>query len=254
MNDILHSFPGQEANEPVFVFARPYFVAFLPTFLVFLVIFAFLFFLEYLLLNGMVPANDIPLAQIGLAILNGAQLFALLIFFILIFNFYYTIVIVTDRRLVNIDQEQIFSRRISELQLEEIEDVTSSVNGLLPSVFNYGTVFIQTAGTADNFVMENIRYPREVAALTLSLSEQAKKNDPETSRVPSTPTIGVINNCPIESLEELRNVGAMMPNDIRRTPGSSAPVGPSGTPPPAEPPTNPAPAPTSTPTDAPPGV
>ena len=223
MNDILHAFPGQGTDEPVFVFARSYPVAFLPTALVFLIIFAFSVLSQYVVATNLLVPFTTEQANAGILFLGAFQLLVLVIFLAAVLDFYYDLIVVTDRRLVEVDQELLFFRRISELPLEEVEDVTSLTEGFLSDVFGYGTVEVQTAGTEDKFIATNIYAPREVTAIILNLSEQVKKGTPQdTSRPrPTTPTLAVINNQPITSQGGLEAAGGVPP-----------------TPPPATPPTN----------------
>ena len=217
MNDLLHSFPGQETNEPVFVFVRPYFVSFLPVASLFAVIVTVSILTQYGLASGYFGSIlSITSINSGIIFIGVFQLIALIVFFIAIFDFYYDIVIVTDRRLVDIDQEQLFSRRISELALEDVEDVTSEVNGFLATIFSYGMVFIQTAGKETQFQMQNVRYPREVAAIVLDLADQAKRGVADNVRYPQTDVLAVIDSTPIRDNQTLQKIGAILPDDLRR--------------------------------------
>lgn len=59
--------------------------------------------------------------------------------------------IITDRNITQILQYGIFSRKVSQLNLNNVEDVTAVQNGILPTTFNYGTLKIETAGEQMNF-------------------------------------------------------------------------------------------------------
>lgn len=214
MNDLLHAFPGQNIDEPVFVFARPYFVAFIPTALLFLVVFVFSLFSQFLLANNLFNLS-VTADNAGILLLGAFELFTLIVFFVAVLDFYYDIVIVTDRRAVDIDQEQLFFRRITELSLEEVEDVTSTVQGFFRTIFNFGTVQIETAGKDEMFTMANVRFPREITAIVLDLSAQAKKETPENSRYPQTKVLAVINNQAITNTATLQSLGAILPSDFR---------------------------------------
>lgn len=79
-----------------------------------------------------------------------------------LFNFidwYYDIYLVTNERILNIEFEPIRSHRISEANLRNIEDVSESVIGVLPSLFNYGDVKVQTAARQDLFVFKAVPDP-----------------------------------------------------------------------------------------------
>lgn len=216
MNDLLHSFPGQEKNEPVFVFARQYWVAFLPTAFVFFFLIAATFFAQATLAFGTFPLLGAANSQALILFFGGFQLFVLLVFLVALLDFYFDLIIVTDRRLVDIDQEQLFYRRISELALEDVEDASSIVKGFFPSLFNYGTVEVQTAGAKENFVIHNILHPREVTGIILDLADQAARSVPEAGRRPEGQVIGSINGQLIRTPEELEAAGAILPEDVKR--------------------------------------
>jgi len=49
------------------------------------------------------------------------------------------------------------------------------MHGFLATMFNYGTVYIQTAGARQRFVFENIPEPRIVAKKIMELAEVDSK-------------------------------------------------------------------------------
>lgn len=93
--------------------------------------------------------------------------------------YYLNIHVVTDKRVVDIDQKGIFNHTISELRLEKVEDVTSETKGVLGTIFNFGTVFVQTAGAMERFEFENIPNPAEVSKMILDLYAQLPKEGKE---------------------------------------------------------------------------
>ncbi len=58
---------------------------------------------------------------------------------------FYNVYIVTDERVVDVDFFGLLYKNINVAQLRKIEDVSYSQIGILSSVFNYGTVVVQTA-------------------------------------------------------------------------------------------------------------
>lgn len=99
-------------------------------------------------------------------------LFLVLSLFIIWILYYLNVQIVTSKRIVDISQIGLFSHTVSELHLENIEDVTSQTNGLLGTIFNYGNVYVQTAGSVDRFTFESVPNPAYIEKLTLDLYEQ----------------------------------------------------------------------------------
>ena len=79
--------------------------------------------------------------------------------------------IITDRRIVDIDQVGLFSHTISELHIENIEDVTSQTNGVFGTLFSYGMVYVQTAGTHERFEFDNVPNPGAVERMILDIYE-----------------------------------------------------------------------------------
>lgn len=96
----------------------------------------------------------------------------LLALFIIWVLYYLNVHVVTDQRIVDIDQVGLLFREVSELNIETIEDVTSQNVGIFGNFLNYGTVFIQTAGAAQRFEFNNVPYPGEIASLILKLYEE----------------------------------------------------------------------------------
>ncbi len=81
------------------------------------------------------------------------------IFFIVWTNYYLDAWIVTDRRVIDIEQHGLFNRSVSECHLDRVQDVTAEVKGFLPTFLRYGDVTIQTAGEQNRFVMRNVPDP-----------------------------------------------------------------------------------------------
>jgi hypothetical protein len=212
--DLRHSFPGQETNEIAFIFARPFFFAFIPIILLFLVAFFFGFGVQYVVANGLLFSIEPLTANLIVLLMGIYELICVVVFVVALFDFYFDIFIVTNRRVVDIHQEQLFSRPIAELSLEDVEDVKSEVTGIFETIFNYGDVSVQTAGAHDYFNAENLRYPREITSIILDLSQQAKQDIEQGTRHATTPVMAVIDNKPITDLNDLRKIGAVLPEEM----------------------------------------
>jgi uncharacterized membrane protein YdbT with pleckstrin-like domain len=86
--------------------------------------------------------------------------------------YYLNTALVTSQHVVDITQTGFFVRDISELQLIKIQDVAAKQNGLFESLFNFGTVEIETAGDLPNFIFEKIPEPGEYAQRIMKLQEK----------------------------------------------------------------------------------
>ena len=83
-------------------------------------------------------------------------------FFSLWTDHYLDIWIVTDRRIVNIDQKGLFSREVSTLRIECVQDVTLEIHGIVATVLGFGNVLVQTAGESEEFLIKGIANPEYV--------------------------------------------------------------------------------------------
>lgn len=77
-----------------------------------------------------------------------------LVLFVATYIYRQSKLLVTDKNLVQIIQRGLFIRKVSRLSMSNVEDVTAEHRGILSTIFNYGTLLIQTAGE-----MENFRFP-----------------------------------------------------------------------------------------------
>ena len=70
--------------------------------------------------------------------------------------------IVTSERIINGEQHGLFNRLVSEVHLEQIQDITSETKGFLETFLTYGDVYIQTAGERERFRFKNVDNPDDV--------------------------------------------------------------------------------------------
>lgn len=79
--------------------------------------------------------------------------------------------IVTSDSLTQILQPSLFGRQVSQLSLNNLEDVTVRQNGILQSMFNYGTLNAETAGERSKFHFLYCPNPNEYACKILEARE-----------------------------------------------------------------------------------
>lgn len=91
--------------------------------------------------------------------------FSLLSGFMIWTHYYLDLWVVTDRRIIVIDQVHFFNRKVSSFRLERLQDIKVSVNGILATFLNFGTIRAQTASAADsNFMTYGLPDPRGLQA------------------------------------------------------------------------------------------
>jgi uncharacterized membrane protein YdbT with pleckstrin-like domain len=88
---------------------------------------------------------------------------------------YLNVIILTGEHLVEIQQLGVFSRKISELDLDCIEDASSAQKGFIQTMFQFGDVLIQTAGELPNFNLVGIENPNGIQQKIMETKEQYMK-------------------------------------------------------------------------------
>lgn len=185
--NITSRFPGQRSDEKVhLVLHRHWFVLVKDLF-----IFVALSALPLGIVLVAARALDWELASdsLGLVLLiMGGALYYLFVWN-LAFGYWLDYIldyfVVTDQRVVDIEQAGLFNRTIAEQPVYRVQDVTTEVRGVIPTMLRYGNVHIQTAGEKQRFVFEQVPNPEQVAKLIITLSEQHPQAQAE--RVTGTP-------------------------------------------------------------------
>jgi hypothetical protein len=88
-----------------------------------------------------------------------AVIFILSYIWISFLGWYFNVGIVTNKRVIDIDFHAVIYKEITVAQLDKIEDITVKSGGYLQSLFDYGSIFIQTAGTEANVEFNDVPYP-----------------------------------------------------------------------------------------------
>jgi len=118
----------------------------------------------YASLGGNAVTLAVP-GNISLLITFGSSVWYLALwvaFFMQWTTFFLDTIIVTDKRVIYVNQEGLFARRVSTSSIDRIQDVTVRVEGLIPTFFNFGTVAIQTAAEEEKFTIHGIADPDEI--------------------------------------------------------------------------------------------
>lgn len=82
-----------------------------------------------------------------------------------IFNWVYNVGIVTNKRLIDIDYNGFMYREFSAAGISKVEEVTVKTGGFIPAIFNFGNVFVQTAGEEQNIEYLKVPDPNHAAKI-----------------------------------------------------------------------------------------
>ncbi len=87
------------------------------------------------------------------------------------FNWFFDIWVVTNERIVDVDQEGVFSKKIGELELHKVQDVVAETHGVLATMFGYGKITVETAGAKEEFSFDGLPHAYAVAKQILELAK-----------------------------------------------------------------------------------
>ncbi|MFH1631653.1 MAG: PH domain-containing protein [bacterium] len=113
--------------------------------------------------------------------------FSIYLFFVLIItmtqftDYYLDTWIVTSERIINVEQKGLFTRTISELHLNQVQDVTAEKKGIFEMFLNYGNVYIQTAAARERFNFKGVGDPEEIKREITKLIEDDKRRHGDAS-------------------------------------------------------------------------
>lgn len=85
--------------------------------------------------------------------------------------------ILTNYRIIDVEQRGFFHRDFSEATLGKIQDISHKVSGFLPTVFNFGTVVVQTAGSLPNIDLNDVKDPQKQALYLLRAHQAYIENE-----------------------------------------------------------------------------
>ena len=161
-------FPSQKPEEKIFLLLRRHWF----TYVAFLVIAAVMSIpLFALLVYWLINPQVFTPALINLAILGSSAyfLFIVALLFFGFIDYYLDVYIVTNERIVDIEQNGFFKRKISELHLHQVQDVNAQVKGLFATIMHYGDIYIQTAGERENFIFNSVPNPYRISKIIVDL-------------------------------------------------------------------------------------
>ena len=145
-------FIAADSNERVILLLRKHPITNIPW-----IITAILMVIAPLLLDALPLFDAIPL---NIRLIASLFWYLITIAFILeeFLAWFFNVYIVTDERVFDVDFVNLIYREITDANIDQIQDVTTKVGGVIPTIFNYGDVVIQTAAEIPQ--LEFVAVPR----------------------------------------------------------------------------------------------
>jgi membrane protein YdbS with pleckstrin-like domain len=158
------SFQTQKEKESIILFLRAHFITNL----------SWIFITLILLVLPMVilaVLSNFGLDFLSTSIASRFTLVFILLYYLLVSSYvficflhwFYNVFIVTSERVIDIDYSDIVIHNIAVASLTHVQDVNYTQSGFISTFFDYGHLFIQTAGDERNFEAFSIPKPREAS-------------------------------------------------------------------------------------------
>lgn len=167
-----------ENEEIIMVLHRNWFYLLEQFFLVFLV--AGIFFASIIFIPKYAPDflgnMDTPVI---LFVQNFFMLALWIYSFLIWVDYYFDIWIITNERIVNIEQKGMFMRKVSEVTYSKIQDLSTEVSGFIPTIINFGDLTVQTAGEEENFIFRTISDPYHVKGVIAHMQKKSEASSTE---------------------------------------------------------------------------
>jgi len=165
------NFETQEKKEEIVLFLRRHWITNVPWVLVIVLMLVAPVFLRFFPLLDFLPGRFQFITLIGWYLLTTAVVFEKFL------SWLFNVNIITDERIVDIDFPSLLYREISSAKIDQVQDISTKVGGFIRSLFNYGDVLIQTAGTEPEICFEAVPQPGQVAKILnqMMLEEEQEK-------------------------------------------------------------------------------
>ncbi|HMQ01962.1 MAG TPA: PH domain-containing protein [Candidatus Doudnabacteria bacterium] len=168
-------FPSQQPNEKIYLVFREHWFRLAVKFSVVGLLMLIPVLIQTFLVDFSLMFNSDD-SKLLISLIGQIYYLSLFLALFLIWVLYYlNLGVVTERRLVDIDQHGLLKHEVSELSLDSIQDVSSETIGIFGNLLDYGTVYIQTAGARERFEFDKIHHPKKVASIIISLHELRKR-------------------------------------------------------------------------------
>jgi len=171
----INNFIHRKNYEDKLYILRRHPVTFVPTIFLFICLALVPIGVYFLILNIFPNLITGPVARPLLILFASTYCLSILLFFYSYFiEFYLDVTIITNDRMIDIEQSSLFGRTVAEVDLYQIQDATSEVKGIFRSIFNYGNVTAQTAGSMPKFTLHDVSHPHDIRQMLLDFASADK--------------------------------------------------------------------------------
>lgn len=153
-----------EQEEQLLMLVRKHWITFIIPVARVLIVFGFCFLVYQIL-------KTLPYGMDFILVVILASIFYLVYE---IWVWYLDCYIITNKRIIDIDQKGAFKRTVAELDLGGVQEAVYEINGPLEALFGFGSVKIKTSSSGSMIVMEKVPHPEDVKRM---ISDAGQKHN-----------------------------------------------------------------------------
>ena len=89
-------------------------------------------------------------------------------------GWYYSVIIITDQRLVQMNQKGLFNSSVVDVGLDKIQNINFQIGGFAATILKFGTIVIQTF--VGDLVIEQVHHPQKIQERLVKIIIKALKS------------------------------------------------------------------------------
>ena len=150
------------------------------------------FFIWFCSIGIAVLLTAVSLTALLTEIMVGGEIIAILCLFCALISFVIGVIlnwiygrnklVVSNQRVFGFVQPILFSYRVQSLELEHVEDVSFDQSGILPMIFNYGSIRMSTVGDEHTYKLTFVDNPAEQIKLVKKVVNAVDEQEPTKYR------------------------------------------------------------------------
>lgn len=153
-------FPGQDRLEEIVLYTRKHPIVLLPHVLGFMASLIIFPMVIYTLKSFITEPDSLVFPALFLLLFAGYTYYFHR-FFLKLFNYYLGITILTNFRIIQLQKTVFFINNKDTIDLHKIQDLKKDQNGLLSTLFNYGTLVVEVSAIHETKCLRYIPYPEK---------------------------------------------------------------------------------------------
>lgn len=158
-------FDSQRDGETVLLSMRAHPITLVPVFFNSIVFFVLIFFLNFFITQFLEVRSVIYI--------NIFFIFFVFVYlWMQIVDWYFNIGLVTNMQIIDVDFNILTFKEITRTEITHVEDVTVKTSGFISGIFDFGSIYVQTAGSEINSEFIMIPHPARAAKIIEDVIKQ----------------------------------------------------------------------------------